>query len=133
MNFYLVFTKNRKKFDKYVKVNRIKNKIILDINELLIEYDLQNNYNQFKEYFNLLIYTKMVQTFEKNKDVYYLPNFTNKEIDINELVNIKKVIPDNVNFNVLIFYDEFKDDSKFNKIIFSNMHIFDASQILKNY
>ena len=29
MNFYLVFTKNRKRFDKYVKVNRIKNKIII--------------------------------------------------------------------------------------------------------
>ena len=37
MNFYLVLSKNRKKFDKYVKVNRVKNKIIIDIGVLQVE------------------------------------------------------------------------------------------------
>jgi hypothetical protein len=133
MNFYLVFTKNRKKFDKYVKVNKIKNKIIIDIKEYLEEYELINDYEIYKEYFNIIVYTKIVQTFSKNKDVYYLPNFTNKSMNINEILKIKSILGTSINFNILLFYDEFRDDVNVNNILLSNMHIFDASQILKSY
>lgn len=131
MNFYLVFTKSRKRFDKYVKVNRIKNKVIIDIKQQLDEYEI--SYDEYKEYFNLLIYHKITQSITKNKDVYYIPNFSNKNIKIEEVFKIKKILNDNVKFNILIFFDEFKDNDEINQSILSNMNIFDASQILKSY
>jgi hypothetical protein len=131
MNFYLVFTKNRKRFDKYVKVNKIKNKVIIDIKQQLEEYDI--SYPEYKEYFNLLIYTKIKHSFLKKKDIYYLPNFTNKTLNIEEVFEIKKILEGKVSFNILLFYDEFKDNEEINQSILSNMSIFDASQILKSY
>ena len=130
-NFYIVFTKNKNKFDKYVKVNKIKNKVILDIKTLLIDYDIEN-YNEYKEYFNLLIYTKILHTIEKNKDIYYLPNFISDDFDFEELLKIKEILKIS-NFNMLLFYDEFIDDDNMNECILNSMDIFDASQILKSY
>lgn len=132
MNFYIVFTKNRKKFDKYVKVNKIKNKTIIDIKQQLEEYNIIN-YNEYKEYFNLLIYTKINQTLMKKKDVYYLPNFSNKQMVVEDIFKIKKILENNVNFNILLFFDEFKDDDVVYQSILENMSIFNASQILKSY
>jgi len=131
MNFYIVFTKSRKRFDKYVKVNKIKNKVIIDIKSLLDEYDI-NNYNDYRHYFNLIVYTKITHSLDKNKDVYYIPNLSNKKFDIEELYKIKDILK-NTKFNLLIFFDEFKDDSIINQSILENMDIFDASQILKSY
>jgi len=131
MNFYLVFTKSRKRFDKYVKVNRIKNKVIIDIKQQLEEYDI--SYVDYKEYFNLIIYTKIKHSLSKKKDIYYIPNFSNKELKIEDVFKIKKLLEGNVNFNILIFFDEFKDNEDINESILSNMNIFDASQILKSY
>lgn len=131
MNFYIVFTKSRKRFDKYIKVNKIKNKVIIDIKLLLDEYNI-TNYDDYKHYFNLIIYTKITHTLYKNKDVYYIPNFSNKDFDINELFKIKELLND-TKFNILIFFDEFKDDTNINQAILENMNIFDASQILKSY
>lgn len=133
MNFYIVFTKNRKKFDKYVKVNKIKNKSIIDIKQQLDEYNINSSYNDYKEYFNLLVYTKINQSFMKKKDVYYLPNFSNKDIVVEDIFKIKKILNSNVNFNILLFFDEFKDDDSVYQSILSNMSIFNASQILKSY
>lgn len=132
MDFYLVFTKNRKRFDKYVKVNKIKNKVIIDIKFLLDDYDV-DDYDTYKDYFNLIIYTRIKHTLDKNKDIYYIPNFNNKEFDIEEIFNIKKILSNKTNFNILIFYDEFKDNDYINQSILENMNIFDASQILKSY
>ncbi|MDY0268778.1 hypothetical protein [Trichloromonas sp.] len=133
MNFYLVFTKSKKKFDKYVKVNKIRNKVIIDIKQQLEEYDIHNNYDIYKSYFNLLIYNKIVQSFSKNRDIYYIPNFSNKKLDVNDIFKIKKVLDSNIKFNILIFFDEFKNDEDIYQSILSNMNIFDASQILKSY
>ena len=133
MNFYLVFTKNRKRFDKYIKVNKIKNKVIIDIKFLLDDYEV-DNYETYKDYFNLIIYTRIKHSIDKNKDVYYIPNFTNKNFDINEVFKIKKILSNkDINFNILIFYDEFKNNDYINQSILENMNIFDASQILKSY
>ena len=133
MNFYLVFTKNKKKFDKYVKVNKIRNKIIIDIKQQLEEYDINQNYDTYKSYFNLLIYNRIIQSFSKNRDVYYIPNFNNKKLDVNDIFKIKKILDPNIKFNILIFFDEFKNDDDIYQSILSNMNIFDASQILKSY
>jgi len=133
MDFYLVFTKNRKRFDKYIKVNKIKNKVIIDIKFLLDDYEV-DDYETYREYFNLIIYTRIKHSIDKNKDVYYIPNFNNKDFDIEEVFKIKKILSSNeMNFNILIFYDEFKDDDYINQSILENMNIFDASQILKSY
>ena len=131
MNFYLVFTKSRKRFDKYVKVNRIKNKVIIDIKQQLDEYDI--SYPEYKEYFNLLIYTKITHSLNKKKDIYYIPNFSNKGLDVEEVFKIKKLLNETTSFNILLFFDEFKDNDEVNQSILSNMNIFDASQILKSY
>ena len=131
MNFYLVFTKNRKRFDKYVKVNRIKNKVIIDIRQQLDEYGV--TYPEYKEYFNLLIYTKITHSLNKKKDIYYIPNFSNKNMDVEEIFKIKNLLDDKTNFNILLFFDEFKDNEDVNQSILSNMNIFNASQILKSY
>jgi hypothetical protein len=133
MNFYLVFTKNKKRFEKYIKVNKIKNKVIIDIKFLLDDYEV-DDYETYKEYFNLIIYTRIKHSIDKKKDIYYIPNFINKDFDINEVFKIKKLISvNNIKFNILIFYDEFKDNDYINQSILENMNIFDASQILKSY
>lgn len=135
MDFYLVFTKNKKRFDKYVKVNKIKNKVIIDIKTLLEDYDVDDvdDYIIYKDYFNLIVYTRIKHSIDKNKDIFYIPNFNNKKFDINEVFKIKNILSENIKFNILIFYDEFKDNNYINQSILENMNLFDASQILKSY
>jgi len=130
MNFYLVLCKQRKKIDKYIKINRVRNKVIIDIKQMLEEEDLNNV--KFKDYFNLLVFTKITHTFKKCKDVYYIPNY-NENMNIKELFRIKEAFPFNIKFNILLFYDEYKDDEIILKDLFDNMDIFDASQIIKDY
>ena len=130
MNFYLVLTKNKKKFDKYVKVNRIRNKVIIDIKTALEENEITDE--KFSDYFNLLIYTRIVQALNKEKDVYYIPNFTNKKFDVKEIFKIKKILKDGTFFNILMFFDEFKDDVRFQNEVLTNITIFDKSQIIKD-
>ena len=65
MNFYLVFCKNRKKFDKYVKINRVKNKVIVDIKQNIEEEGIDPE--KYKDYFNLIIYTRIVHSLQKGK------------------------------------------------------------------
>lgn len=130
MTFYIVFVKNRKKFDKYVKVNRLKNKVIIDIKEQLEENQIKDK-NKYKHYFNLMIFNKIKQSINKNKDIYYIPNFDNDELDINELIELKKFI-ESIHFNILLFYDEFKNDLIINDII-NILDEFDSSQIIRDY
>lgn len=132
MNFYLVFTKNKKRFDKYVKVNRLRNKVIVDIKGMLEEHDI-TDYEKYKDFFNVIVYTRIIHSLSKSKDIYYLPNFSNENFSTEEIFKIKKILNENVSFNILIFYDEFKDDDHINESILENMNIFDASQILKSY
>ena len=41
MNFYCVYTRSRKKLDKYIKINRIKNKYIIDIRKIAEEEEVE--------------------------------------------------------------------------------------------
>jgi len=131
MNFYLVLCKDRRKWMKYIKVNRIRNKVIIDIKTALEENEITDE--KFMDYFNLLIYTRIVQALNKEKDVYYIPNFTNKKFDVKEIFKIKKILKDGTLFNILMFFDEFKDDVRFQNEILTNITIFDKSQVLKDY
>lgn len=130
-SFYLTLCKSRKKFDKYVKVNRVKNKVIIDIKLALEENEIDDN--KYNDYFNLMIYTRIIQSLNKGKDIYYIPNFTNEKLDIKEILKIKKILKDGVNFNVLMFFDEFKDDPRIQNDILTNIGIFNNTQLLKDY
>jgi len=132
MNFYVVFCKNKKKFDKYVKVNRIKNKVIIDIKEQLDENQIKSD-GKYKDFFNLLIYTKISQSLKKGKDIYYIPNFYDKTLNVDKIINIKNFISNNIDFNILMFFDEFNNDNIMLDDIINNLDNFDNSQIIKDY
>ena len=131
MNFYMVFCKQRKKFDKYVKINRIRNKVIIDIKQQLEEEGV--DYKKYKDYFNLLIYTRISHSIKKGKDIYYIPNFSNENLDVKEIFKIREILALGIQFNILVFYDEFSEEEVIMKDIFDNMTLFDTSQIIKDY
>lgn len=99
------------------------------------ENDIQEG-DRYMEYFNLMIYTRITQAFNKEKDVYYFPNLASKKFNINEIFKIKKLLKEKfegTSFNVLMFFDEFKDDVKFQNEVLTNITNFDKSQIIKDY
>jgi hypothetical protein len=132
MDFYIVFVKNRKKLDKYIKINKIRNKSIIDIKQQLEDHGLEDN-TEWREYFNLIIYTKIMQTIRKNKDVYYIPNINKINIsEIDDIFLIKENLG-KINFNLLFFFEDFKDNPQLNESLLSNISLFDAIQIIRDY
>lgn len=129
MNFFCVYIKTRKKLDKYIKVNAIKNKYIIDINQIIEEENV--DFIEDKTYLKLIIFNKIQMAIEKKRDIYYVPDFNN-DFSIEKLLNIKKILGEN-NFNVLVFYNEFKKDQDILSGILSNLTKFDNSQIIKDY
>jgi len=131
MNFYITLTKTRRKFDKYIKINKIRNKVIVDINELLQEYEIEDN--KHRDYFNLMVYTRINHALRKGKDIYYIPDFNTKDINIEQLFKLKDSIDFEIDFNALVFYDEFIDDEKILNDVFQHLDDFNSSQIIKDY
>jgi len=131
MNFFIVYCKTRKKFDKYIKINRVRNKVIVDINDLICEYDI--DINKHSDYFNLMVYTKINHSLRKGKDIYYIPDFKENDVSVSELFKLKEILDFEINFNILLFYEEFINDTETLNEVFENMDKFTTSQILKNY
>ncbi len=129
MDFFCVYCKTRKKFDKYLKLNRVKNKYVIDIKKIAEEEDL--DIGQDKTYLKILVFNKIQQAIEKKKDIYYIPDFE-KEFSIEKLLNIKKILGEN-NFNVLVFYNEFRKNQSIVDDLFSNLSKFSNSQIIRDY
>ena len=129
MEFFCVYFKTRKKFDKFVKVNAIKNKYIIDINKIISEEEV--DFTDDKTYLKILIFNKIQQAIDKKKDIYYIPDFDN-EFSIEKLLNLKKILGEN-NFNVLIFYNEFRRNPEVMDDVFSNLSKFTTSQIIRDY
>lgn len=129
MDFFCVYSRTRKKFDKYVKINKIKNKYIIDIKKIVYEEEL--NFEKDKTYLKILIFKKIQKAIEKNKDIYYIPDFDN-DFSIEKLLNLKKILGQN-NFNVLIFYNEFKRDPNIIQKVLNNLSEFSNSQIIRDY
>ena len=129
MEFFCVYCKTRKKFDKFVKVNRIKNKYVIDIKKIIDEeeVDFQND----KTYLKIIIFNKIQQAIDKKKDIYYIPDFEN-DFSIEKLLNLKKILGEN-NFNVLIFYNEFRKNPDVMEDVLSNLTKFSNSQIIRDY
>ena len=129
MNFFCVYVKTRKKFDKYVKVNRIKNKYIIDIRKIIDEEEV--DFKDEKTYLKIIILNKIQQAIDKKKDIYYLPDFDN-EFSIEKLLNLKKILGEN-NFNVLIFWNEFRKYPEIMDDVLGNLTKFSNSQIIRDY
>ena len=131
MNFFCVYTKTRKKIDKFFKVNNIKNKYVIDIPKLVSEEEIEN-YEDEKTFLKILIFQKVQHAIEKNKDIYYIPDFE-REFSIEKLFNLKKLLGSENNFNILIFYNEFRRDPQILDDILENLSKFSNSQIIKDY
>ncbi len=129
MEFFCVYCKTRKKVDKFIKVNRIKNKYIIDIRKIMEEEEV--SFVDDKMYLKVLIFQKIQQAIDKKKDIYYIPDFEN-DFSIEKLLNLKKILGEN-NFNVLIFYNEFRKNPDIIDDVFSNLSKFSNSQIIRDY
>lgn len=130
MRFYCVYVRLPKKLDKYIKINRIRNKYIIDIRKIIEEENI--NYDDEKTYLKILILNKIQQAVEKRKDIYYIPDFEN-EFSIEKLLNIKKILGDDNSFQVLVFYNEFRRDHIILDDVMDNLSKFDAAQIVRDY
>jgi hypothetical protein len=130
MQFFCVYVKTRKKLDKYIKVNKIKNKYIVDIKKILEEEEI--TFDEQRTWLKILIFQKIQLAIEKNKDVYYVPDFEN-DFAIEKLLNIKKILGQENDFNVLIFYNDFRKDQQLIDDVFGNLTKFSASQIIRDY
>jgi hypothetical protein len=129
MRFFCVYCKTRKKFDKFIKVNKIKNKYIIDIRKILEDEGL--HFEEDKTYLKILIFNIIRQAIEKGKDIYYIPDFEN-EFSIEKLLNLKKILGNN-DFNILLFYNEFRKDGDIIDQVFNNLSKFTNSQIIRDY
>jgi len=131
MNFFCVYTRTRKKIDKFFKVNNIKNKYVIDIPKLVSEEEIEN-YDDEKTFLKILIFQKVQHAIEKGKDIYYIPDFE-REFSIEKLFNLKKLLGSENNFNILIFYNEFRREPQILDDILENLSKFSNSQIIKDY
>ena len=129
MSFFCVYCKTRKKFDKFIKVNKIKNKYIIDIKKIVEEEEV--NFDQDRTYLKILIFNKIQQAIERKKDIYYIPDF-DTDFSIEKLLNLKKILGEN-DFNVLIFYNEFRKSQEVMDDVFYNLSKFSNSQIIRDY
>ncbi len=127
LNFYLVLCKTKTKFKKYEKINKIRNKYIIDIRKMMEENNISDNEILTSDLFKILLLKKFNLAKEKKKDIYYIPDFSITK-EISKLLNIKKNIQDKYNFNLLYFYEDFKEND-----ILNDIDHFDITQILKDY
>ena len=111
-----------------MKVNRIRNKYIIDLKKLVEEEEIDPN---DKTYLKIIIFNKVQQAIEKGKDIYYIPDFDN-EFSIEKLMNMRKILEENA-FNVLIFYNEFRKNPQILDDVFTNLSKFSNSQIIRDY
>jgi len=133
MNFFLTFCKTRKKFDKYIKVNKIRNKAIIDIKSMIDEEKIDINNSDSLYYFKVLVYRKIQTSIEKNKDIYYIPNFSANNFKIESVFTLKTLLRENDNFNLLLFHDEFMNEKNWIDYLLSNINNYNTSQIIKDY
>ncbi len=133
-SFFISFVKSRKKLDKYFKINKIRNKYVIDIKKILDEENINTDNTDDMAFFYTIIWKKIQLAYEKKKDVYYIPNFHNPKLEIDKLLKIKdmEVITNNQNFNLLLFHQEFIGTVWLNDIL-NQLDIFTNSQILKDF
>ena len=130
MMFFCVYVRTRKKLEKYIKVNKIRNKYIIDIKKIIEEEEV--DFDTEKTYLKILVFNKIQQAIEKNKDIYYIPDFDN-QFSIEKLLNIKKILGSSNQFNVLVFHSEFRKEQSILDDVMNNLSKFDSSQLIRDY
>lgn len=128
INFFVVYIKTKKKLDKFMKVNQIKKKYVIDVKKIIEDEELDID---DLTYLKIIIFNKIEEAMLKNRDIYYIPLF-DSSYDIHKLFNLKKILGGN-NFNVLVFYDEFKKNKDIVNEVIDNMSKFNYTQIIKDY
>jgi len=134
MEFFCVYVRTRKKLDKYMKSNKIKNKYVVDIKKIF-EEDISTETASFesaKPYLKILVHKKIQEAIEKNKDVYYVPDFE-QNFSIEKLLNIRQLLGMSNNFNILVFYNDFRKDKKILDDVNENLTKFSNSLIIKDF
>jgi hypothetical protein len=132
MNFFLVFCKSRKKFDKYAKINKIRNKCVVDIKKMMDEASINLDKPGNTDYFKMLVFKKMQLAAKKKRDIFYIPNFDIDNKDAVRFLKIKELLVYH-QFNLLFFYNEFKEDEDYTHKILSLLSECHTSQIIKDY
>jgi hypothetical protein len=76
----------------------------------------------------------VIQTLRKNRDVYYIPNLDKiNSIEMDDIFQIKENLSAKVNFNLLFFFEDFKDNQKLYDNLLSSISLFDSIQIIRDY
>lgn len=129
MQFFCVYASTKKKVDKYFKVNRIRGKYVLDIRKMTEDENIDPSGD--KIYLKILIFNKIQRAIEKNRDIYYIPNF-DEDFSIEKLLNLRKILGEN-NFNILLFYEDFDKYPEIREEALENLTKFSNSQIIRDY
>jgi hypothetical protein len=133
VSFFVCFVKTRKKLDKYFKINKIRNKYVIDIKKVLDEENIDVNNSYDMAFFYTIIWKRIQTAHEKKKDVYYIPNFQNPQMDIEKLLRIKQIeVIKEQEFNLLLFYQEFAGTHWLDSLL-NQLDSFSNSQIIKDY
>jgi len=133
MNFFLCLVKTKKKLDKYFKVNKIRNKQIIDIKKIMDEEKIKLNDKESIAFFKVLVWNKIKMSKEKGRDIYYIPNFSSSDLDITKLLRLKTTLLEkDDDFNLLLFFEEFVGTNWLIQTL-DNIDTFDNTQILKDY
>jgi hypothetical protein len=130
-NFFLVLCKTKKKMDKYLKINKVRNKYIIDIKKMMDEEEMVPLEALKSDLFKILILKKFNLAKEKKKDIYYIP-YTQYTNSYDKLFNIKDLLNKTHNFNLLYFYEDFEKGQQPTEIL-DKIGEFDFTQILKDY
>jgi hypothetical protein len=106
---------------------------VIDIKKILDEEDIDVNNSYDMAFFYTIIWKRIQTAHEKKKDVYYIPNFHNPQLDIEKLLRIKQIdVIKEQEFNLLLFYQEFVGTHWLNSIL-DELDSFNNSQIIKDY
>lgn len=133
MNIFVVYCHNRKKFDKYAKVNRIRNKYVLDIPKLMNEDKINPDDPEGMLYLKVIILKKIQLAQEKKRDIYYLPNFYSHKFQTESLLTLRRVLTQKDLFNLLIFHQEFEKQPELIQEVIQYISDFDNTQIIEDY
>lgn len=133
-NIYIVMCRTKKKIDKYFKNNKIRNKHVIDIKKILEEEKISMSDKASVRFFKVIILNRIRTAIEKEKDIYYIPNFTDPELKMSKIINLKNTILKDTHstFNLLLFFDEFISTSWLLEAM-DEIDVFDNSQIIKDY
>lgn len=132
-SFFIVMVKTRKKLEKYFKINRIRNKQIIDIKKIMEEEKIKLNDKESISFFKVLVWNKIKMAKDKGKDIYYIPNYSNNDLNMNKLFKLKESILEiDDSFNLLCFHEEFLGTIWLSETL-DNIEQFDNTQILKDY